>query len=135
MKPLMGFEGANIESLQKKGKLSGTDFHHLLGILRPLEPVFFQPLLPKCETVAVPVKHFQGGFLAIAEHKKVTGEGIHLQRRLHQDRKSIDRLSHVGSAGGEKHSGMSGDGNHRLSRNPSSRSRASASKPFSISSR
>ena len=72
----MRINGAKVQPLEQKGKLPGVEFHNLIRLVGPMKPVFFQPLLPQAETVAVPVEDFDQSAPAIAKHEQMTGKGI-----------------------------------------------------------
>jgi hypothetical protein len=82
-----GFVGLNrseIQPLQKKPQFPATDLHHLFAALRPLEPMLFQPFLPKAESVAVPIQYLDHGATPIAEDKKMPRKRVKLQCTFHQ---------------------------------------------------
>ena len=64
--------------------------------------------MPQAEAVSVPVEHLDHVASAIAKHKKVSGERVHLQLVGHHDGKAIDLLSHVRAASRQVYPGMGG---------------------------
>lgn len=76
MKTTVGLTLVHIKPLQKPTQLPLVKFHDLAATLRPTETILLQTLLPKAETIAVPVQHLHHIPAPVAEDKKMSGEGI-----------------------------------------------------------
>jgi len=78
------------------------DGKNFVCCFRPPEPVLFQPLMPEAKSVAVPVEDFDDIPPAVAESKQMTGQGIKIKLVGNQHGQTVDRLAHIGCAGGDK---------------------------------
>jgi len=125
----------DVQTLQNKAQLPGSDLHDLISILRPFEPVLLKSFLPKAKTISIPVQNFEDRSSVIAEYEKVAGKRIQTKAALNQNRKCVDRLAHIRASRGKKNANM---GRRQYHRRPSTRitcSRSWESNPLPISMR
>ena len=131
----MAVQTPDIQPLQKPIELPGIQLEHLIPTLGPGEMMLLQALVPQAKPVAVPVQNLDHVALAVAKGKQVTRERIQRQFVLHQNRKPVDRLSHVGAAHRQIDPGPRRQKHHSRSRVWISCLRATGSKSRSTSMR
>ena len=82
--------------VQKPPEFASGDLFYFIGILRPPETAFLQPLIVEPESVLVPLQNLDLAFVFAAENKHGSAERIQLEVLFHQTRESVDLFPHVG---------------------------------------
>jgi hypothetical protein len=90
-----------IQTGEQPTQLLDADGNNLVGCRGPFEAMFFKTFLPQTETIVVPVKDLNDRALPITKNKQVTGKGIKIHGLFDQDRKTVNGLSHIGTAHGQ----------------------------------
>ena len=102
----MALVASNIKTFQKPRKLSAVKFKNLLGALEPDKIVALKTLVPKAESIAVPVKDLDHVAPPVAKYEKMPGKRIEVHLLGHDNRQAVDRFSHVGAAHGQVNTGV-----------------------------
>ena len=91
-----------IQAIQKPHELPvGNGLRERVRGARPLEPAPLESAIVKPEAVMVPAQQLELISFFVAEDEPGFGEGIEIEGELHNGRKTVDRLAHVGRAAGD----------------------------------
>src|SRR5258705_8221930 len=92
----MRFHARDIVAVQKPIELLPIDRHNgLRGRSGPMEAFLFQTLLPKTESVTLPVEHLHRRRPPVPKGKQLRREGIELELSLDQHRQGVQPLTEV----------------------------------------
>src|SRR3984957_11807019 len=95
--------------------------------LRPHESPAFQTLGEEAQPIAAPPQNLYPITRFATKHKKLSGERILREMRLHQSRESIEAVAEVGRPRGEPHLHAGRQCNHRSTKRSITRASASPS--------
>jgi hypothetical protein len=97
----MGGLLVHIKAVNQPQQLPVFDRFDIFFAGRPLEPLFFKPLVPETKTVPVPIQNLDDISLAVAKTKQLAGKRVQFHVFLNQNGQPIDGFTHIRTADGK----------------------------------
>ena len=73
----------DFKAFKQPGQFALPNLQYLFSACRPTKTTLFKPLLPKAETVFIPIQDFDHAASAVAESEKVPGENVEPHNAAH----------------------------------------------------